>query len=872
MQFFFSSIHRLKEYLISVDRKRLFTLAVVVVFSLIIAFPYLSFAQENGAANNDPSSGWISELAGTILSTTVGVVAAVIMYVISIIAAIFITIAVFIIEVVIFINSDILNSAFVQTGFPITLAIANLGFVIALIVMAIGTILRTANYGLKQMLFKLVAAAIFVNFSLVIAGGILRIADQFTFYFIQQVNPTQGEGAGGTISGIRNFASGIAGAFGPQRAFIFTTGKFNDQSFSQGVADVFTFIPRIVLAVVFLIGIFIVLGVFIAMLLYRYIMLAFLIILMPLAWLMWLFKGYEKYWSQWWEQFTRWTVFGPIVMFFLWLAIRMSETFQNKESDFNKKIAFFTQSQTSPIVNALNANLGPLIADMLVPILNACILIGMMIGGMILAEKMGIELAKSANGAFDKVTGTVKGAVKSRAQSTAKRAGAAALGGTLGRLGSRLQKIGGGFDTSKINTSTTGGKVRKGLAVTSNALFAKTIGSQVTALGQAADQGRQGLQGVKEDFAKDLKGKDQKTLVSMANGGGYSGIELIEILKALRDKNGLGKVNDLEGKIKKLADNGSFARYGEDKTLKQFGGGVANSDALKALLLSEAKKSAKEELPEVLAAQLDRHRVAVEARDQGKSYDKNDVMAAEQLVAAVEQLNDKDDPKLGLVKDLAGLIDQIEKDKTRTNIQGKPLYTDKNGEATDVFGYYNKGKAFDGIKNETGIEILRTLNNVGLSDISQITDAQRKAIVESMRAISDKPEKIAGMFALHGGNINTLDAKIVKAIASGNQTERVQLENQRENSQKIFAALHQNIGDSITPDKVREVFKNLAQTKNGLDNYEKAMKAPNISVNVKISDAVKKQFSPTDNPKGNSIWQNSVGSKTIFEFLGYPNP
>jgi len=57
----------------------------------------------------------------------------------------------------------IVSNGFVQQGWGIVRDVANLGFVLVIIVIALATILRRQEYGFKKLLPKLIAAAILVN-------------------------------------------------------------------------------------------------------------------------------------------------------------------------------------------------------------------------------------------------------------------------------------------------------------------------------------------------------------------------------------------------------------------------------------------------------------------------------------------------------------------------------------------------------------------------------------------------------------------------------------------------------------------------------------------------------------------------------------
>ena len=75
------------------------------------------------------------------------------------------------------INLTLLNSPIIESGWQIVLSFANLGFVLAIIIIAFATIFRLENYAMKQVLWKLIVAALLVNFSLVIAGAFINVSD-----------------------------------------------------------------------------------------------------------------------------------------------------------------------------------------------------------------------------------------------------------------------------------------------------------------------------------------------------------------------------------------------------------------------------------------------------------------------------------------------------------------------------------------------------------------------------------------------------------------------------------------------------------------------------------------------------------------------
>ncbi len=354
----------------------------------------------------------------------VGKVATGISFIVSFIAGIAIAIEAWFIEIILKMNTQIVNSAPVRTGFPIALSIANLGFVLAIIVMAIATILRLQGYMMKQILWKLVVAALLVNFSLVFAGAILNIADQLTLYFINQMSP-------GGVGETQKFANAIAGAFNPQKLLLVTDGELNPskvKDFEKEVGGaggsfavdneslgkmlvpiaslVFTGLSMIVI-VIALLGLII-------MLLIRYVFIGILLILMPFAWLTWIFPGLSSNWSKWWKNFIKWSLFAPLVVFFLYLGVQTSLQAHNDIGQYEVASQTSGTGPWAAVAGFFSRLLTPIVSI----ILQQIIVLAVMVGGLFAANSLGIMAAH----------GTL-GAVKGASKGLGKWAGAKAGGG-----------------------------------------------------------------------------------------------------------------------------------------------------------------------------------------------------------------------------------------------------------------------------------------------------------------------------------------------------------------------------------------------------------------------------------------------------------
>jgi hypothetical protein len=119
------------------------------------------------------------------------------------------------------------------------------------------------------------------------------------------------------------------------------------------------------------------------MLVIRYVYLTILLILSPIVWLLWIFPGTQSYWQTWWKQFLRWVFFAPIVFFFLYLTISTIDAFPKLFADYAGRENLDNQGFAVDV-----AYIGQLVA-----------ILGLLLGGLIAANSLGIAGAKTFYGA-----------------------------------------------------------------------------------------------------------------------------------------------------------------------------------------------------------------------------------------------------------------------------------------------------------------------------------------------------------------------------------------------------------------------------------------------------------------------------------------
>lgn len=395
-------------------------LAVAVVFMVGLA-PQLAGALEGGEVAVDIAGG-IGVLALAPVLVPLGALLYAVMYV----SGFLISFISFVAEKVIILGNDILIQPAVKTGWEIILNFANLGFVLAIIVIAFATIFRKESYAMKQALWKLIVAALLVNFSLVIAGSFISISKTTTDIFYNKITKNETRSMGDVLGTLAQPQEVTAP---PDETALKKLGEKVKKILSLFTATgQLNFVVGLVFQLAMNFIIILTFSTLIIMLLTRVIALIFLLILSPIVWLLWIFPNTQKYWTQWWKEFIRWNFFAPAVMFFIYLAVMTRNNLLPPTKDVETLDTFLTVLWDS--------------------IMNNIVIMSLLIGGLYVANKFGIA---GGSIGINIAKGTAQGAAKGMGRGIARlplRGGATvlnktglggAIGNALGAAGTNLQ-------------------------------------------------------------------------------------------------------------------------------------------------------------------------------------------------------------------------------------------------------------------------------------------------------------------------------------------------------------------------------------------------------------------------------------------------
>lgn len=289
------------------------------------------------------------------------------------------------------------ESTAVQVGWTLVRDLTNLFFVVVLLIIAFGTILRLGeSYSIKKLLPKVLIMAVLVNFSLVIAGLLIDASQVVMLTFVAAFDESVGFNLFNTLSIPEATSAQDFVDTGDPKELISTLVSVFANNF---LAILFLFISMFTIVVMTLI--------FIA----RIVALWILLVLAPLPYVLFAFPKLKQYATMWWTEFTKYLIIGPVMAFFLWLAFAVVN--QGGFSLFEDAGSGGTGSNVA--VNEFLKDSG-----IFTKILEKSeftkyvISIAMLFAGMIAAQKAGVVGASMAGSVVNRAraigTGVLKGA------------------------------------------------------------------------------------------------------------------------------------------------------------------------------------------------------------------------------------------------------------------------------------------------------------------------------------------------------------------------------------------------------------------------------------------------------------------------------
>ncbi len=237
---------------------------------------------------------WAGEGEPGIFAQAIAAIAAVILNILGKILVVGMRLVVWIAQYNGFIDSPV-----VINGWVVIRDLCNMFFILILLVIAFATILRRESYNMKKWLPRLLVMAVLINFSKTICGLIIDAGQVVMLSFVQSFKDVGGGNLAGML-GIGDLATIRENSAEDVKA--------------GGVAGAY------LLAILYVLIAIVVIFTMVAVLAWRVVMLWVYVVLSPLAYLLASFPQGESYSRQWWSDFTKHVIVGPVLAFFIWLS------------------------------------------------------------------------------------------------------------------------------------------------------------------------------------------------------------------------------------------------------------------------------------------------------------------------------------------------------------------------------------------------------------------------------------------------------------------------------------------------------------------------------------------------------------------------
>ncbi len=261
-------------------------------------------------------------------------------------------------------------SAVILVGWVFVRNVANILFIIAMIILGMATLLRVEKYNYKHLIPELVLMAIAVNFSLVVAQLVLGVADTFQAQFLPNNKDVLNALAHQLmISPLQNISKGIF-----------------QGSFADLIATLVYFI--------FAVGTFFVFAAIAAFLVIRIVALWLLLMFSPVAYVGMILPDTHHEAMKWWSNFLKYAFQTPILGFFLHLCAVIAVS----QSKFLAKAT----ENTSLVTGGVNTA-----AQFAYNSLSSVLLLVCLMAGLEVAKELGTFGAGAITGAVEKATHAV---------------------------------------------------------------------------------------------------------------------------------------------------------------------------------------------------------------------------------------------------------------------------------------------------------------------------------------------------------------------------------------------------------------------------------------------------------------------------------
>lgn len=393
-------------------KRKIFILSFVFVIVFVFATPLLASA-------NIIAAGIAKVLLG-LLRAVAGIFA----WIIKIEMSLFITLVQW--------NKFTHGITAVEEGWKITRDVCNMFFILMLLVIAFSTILNYEAYSYKKWLSKIIVTAVLINFSKTIVGLMIDFSQVIMLTF---VNAFKDIAMGNLINGLHL-----------NSVFEVSYSEISAVAGNDEYAVALNLVVIAALAVAMLAILSAILAMFIVMIVWRIVYLWVLVILSPLAFFL---QGtpFSGRASKWWTELGRQLTTGPVLAFFLYLALLtiqrsgQDNIFKIEESkNLEVNTTSLTETPTGVDTQAqADANVAKGIGNMN-NIFDFVIVIALLMTAMKITQESGVAGSNIAGKITSKMGNYVKRGAKGIGRGVGRKVGGFAQRNVVNPLNEKISK------------------------------------------------------------------------------------------------------------------------------------------------------------------------------------------------------------------------------------------------------------------------------------------------------------------------------------------------------------------------------------------------------------------------------------------------
>jgi len=372
------------------------------------------------------------------------------------IAKLFVNLGIKIINTILDIGFSGAYKGIAESGWKTSQNIANMFFILIMIFIAFATILRIERYGVKKILPKILVIALLINFSLPLTYLMIDVSNITARTFTSQLTDVDEDLGSKLVDGIKanlmlvengcnyddnkicNPPGGPTKSRGELEACWERVTELEEECRQKNAATLEAQQTQKdsqsaweIIAIAFVSSAFMMLAALVLiaaglMLIIRLVSLTMLVILAPLAFICYATPSLEKYAREWWSNLLKWCFFAPVFTFFFLLAVQNIENLKNS-------LATSGMIVEGGWVTAFIGNTANSAAYF--------VFLGLILGGMIVAQKLGITGASATMGIAKKWQKGATDWAKKKAGKVATETGQMYRGGARQLAGKTLQKF-----------------------------------------------------------------------------------------------------------------------------------------------------------------------------------------------------------------------------------------------------------------------------------------------------------------------------------------------------------------------------------------------------------------------------------------------